>query len=87
MEAGYWKIYHTASIYKYRAQNQNRLFLHLGNFLSLHVPQEITLLRQGFGRLIRSTTDTGVVAILDPHIKSKFYASTFKLTFRLRKSI
>jgi len=41
------------------------------------VPQAITLLRQGFGRLIRSTTDTGIVAILDPRIKSKFYGKYF----------
>ncbi|MCP4254896.1 MAG: ATP-dependent DNA helicase, partial [Candidatus Scalindua sp.] len=46
-------------------------------FLSHHVPQEIILLRQGFGRLIRSTTDTGVVAILGPRIKSKFYGKYF----------
>ncbi|MGR3293302.1 MAG: ATP-dependent DNA helicase, partial [Candidatus Scalindua sp.] len=42
-----------------KSQNKNP-------FMFYQVPQAITLLRQGFGRLIRSTTDTGVVAILDP---------------------
>jgi len=53
-----------------RSQNKNP-------FMFYQVPQAITLLRQGFGRLIRSTTDTGVVAILDPRIKSKFYGKYF----------
>jgi ATP-dependent DNA helicase DinG len=53
-----------------KSQNKNP-------FMSYQVPQAITLLRQGFGRLIRSTTDTGVVAILDPRIKSKFYGKYF----------
>ncbi|MBT6051567.1 MAG: DEAD/DEAH box helicase [Candidatus Scalindua sp.] len=53
-----------------KSQNKNP-------FMFYQVPQAITLLRQGFGRLIRSTTDTGVVAILDPRIKSKFYGKYF----------
>ena len=46
-------------------------------FLGLIVPRAVIRFRQGFGRLIRSTTDTGVVAILDPRIKSKFYGKYF----------
>jgi Rad3-related DNA helicase len=46
-------------------------------FIFYHVSPAIILLRQGFGCLIRSTTDTGVVAILDPRIKSKFYGKYF----------
>ena len=53
-----------------KAQNKNP-------FMDYQVPQAITLLRQGFGRLIRTATDTGIVAILDPRIKSKFYSRHF----------
>ena len=53
-----------------KAQNKNP-------FMDYQVPQAITLLRQGFGRLIRAATDTGIVAILDPRIKSKFYGRHF----------
>ncbi|MEB3287351.1 MAG: ATP-dependent DNA helicase [Vampirovibrionales bacterium] len=37
------------------------------------LPQAIIKLKQGFGRLIRSKDDTGIVAILDPRISSKGY--------------
>lgn len=53
-----------------KSQNKNP-------FMDYQVPQAITLLRQGFGRLIRIATDTGIVAILDPRIKSKFYGKFF----------
>ncbi len=53
-----------------KSQNKNP-------FMDYQVPQAITLLRQGFGRLIRTATDTGIVAILDPRIKSKFYGKFF----------
>ena len=53
-----------------KAQNKNP-------FMDYQVPQAITLLRQGFGRLIRTATDTGIVAILDPRIKSKYYGRHF----------
>ena len=35
------------------------------------VPEMITRLRQGAGRLIRSETDKGIVSILDPRISSQ----------------
>ncbi len=41
------------------------------------VPQAVLRLRQGFGRLIRSTTDRGVVAILDRRILTKTYGHAF----------
>ncbi len=53
-----------------KSQNKNP-------FMDYQVPQAITLLRQGFGRLIRTATDTGIVVILDPRIKSKFYGKFF----------
>jgi ATP-dependent DNA helicase DinG len=34
-------------------------------------------LRQGFGRLIRSHADRGVVAILDPRVASRPYGRAF----------
>jgi Rad3-related DNA helicase len=33
--------------------------------------------RQGFGRLIRSTTDFGAVVVLDPRLKRKGYGNAF----------
>lgn len=46
-------------------------------FLHYQLPQAILLLRQGFGRLIRSQKDRGVVAILDPRIRMKSYGKFF----------
>jgi len=37
------------------------------------LPQAIIRLKQGFGRLIRSKKDTGLVAILDPRMRQKGY--------------
>ena len=34
-------------------------------------------LKQGFGRLIRTKTDTGMVVILDPRVLTKGYGRTF----------
>ncbi|MCB1157065.1 MAG: DEAD/DEAH box helicase [Leptospiraceae bacterium] len=45
-------------------------------FQEIQLPHAILSLKQGFGRLIRSKTDTGVVSILDPRIKTKFYGKT-----------
>jgi len=46
-------------------------------FLSYQVPQAIILLKQGFGRLIRSKEDKGVVAILDPRLRTRYYGRLF----------
>ncbi len=46
-------------------------------FQEYAVPQAILRLRQGFGRLIRSRTDRGVVAILDRRLHSKRYGRAF----------
>jgi ATP-dependent DNA helicase DinG len=46
-------------------------------FLEYQVPEAILKLKQGFGRLIRSRTDTGIVAILDPRVLSKPYGRQF----------
>jgi ATP-dependent DNA helicase DinG len=47
------------------------------SFLDYQVPQAVIKLKQGFGRLIRSAADTGMVVILDPRVLSKGYGRTF----------
>ena len=46
-------------------------------FLDYSVPEAIIKLKQGFGRLIRSKTDTGIVVILDSRVKTKYYGRLF----------
>lgn len=47
------------------------------------LPQAILKLRQGFGRLIRTKEDRGVVAILDPRLRTKGYGQ--KIRYSLPK--
>jgi DNA polymerase-3 subunit epsilon/ATP-dependent DNA helicase DinG len=46
-------------------------------FSQYSIPQAILLFRQGFGRLIRSKEDRGVVAIFDRRIVTKSYGQSF----------
>jgi ATP-dependent DNA helicase DinG len=46
-------------------------------FVEFTVPQAVLKFKQGFGRLIRSKTDRGVVAVLDRRILSKPYGRVF----------
>ncbi len=46
-------------------------------FLHYQLPQAIILLKQGFGRLIRNRKDKGIVAILDPRLKTRHYGKMF----------
>ena len=46
-------------------------------FLDFSLPMAIIKFRQGFGRLIRSKTDFGMVTILDRRILDKFYGRWF----------
>jgi len=46
-------------------------------FYQYSVPDAILRFRQGFGRLIRSKTDRGVVVVLDRRIQSKRYGQLF----------
>jgi ATP-dependent DNA helicase DinG len=46
-------------------------------FFDYQVPLAVIKLKQGFGRLIRSKTDTGLVVILDPRVLTKGYGRTF----------
>jgi len=44
-----------------------------GAFVAIDVPRAATLLAQGVGRLIRSSTDRGAVAVLDPRLATAGY--------------
>lgn len=46
-------------------------------FREYSVPETVLRFRQGFGRLIRSRTDRGVVVVLDKRLQSKSYGPTF----------
>jgi ATP-dependent DNA helicase DinG len=46
-------------------------------FMEYSVPEAIIKLKQGFGRLIRSKTDRGIVVILDSRVKTKRYGRMF----------
>jgi ATP-dependent DNA helicase DinG len=46
-------------------------------FRDHQIPEAIIKLRQGFGRLIRTADDRGIVVILDPRISTKPYGALF----------
>ncbi|MDP2921626.1 MAG: helicase C-terminal domain-containing protein [Candidatus Omnitrophota bacterium] len=46
-------------------------------FLEYNLPEAVLKFKQGFGRLIRSKKDTGIIAILDSRIINKFYGRAF----------
>ncbi|MCC7293142.1 MAG: DEAD/DEAH box helicase family protein [Phycisphaerales bacterium] len=46
-------------------------------FLQFQVPEAVLKFRQAVGRLIRTQTDTGIVAILDPRVMTKPYGKQF----------
>src|SRR2546422_7832630 len=46
-------------------------------FSQYQVPNAILRLKQGFGRLIRSTTDRGILAVLDNRLSTKSYGRLF----------
>lgn len=47
-------------------------------FSEYQLPEAVIKFRQGFGRLIRTKTDTGIVVVLDPRIQSKPYGRMFR---------
>jgi ATP-dependent DNA helicase DinG len=47
------------------------------SFYEYSVPQAVISLKQGLGRLIRSTSDRGVLAVLDPRVRTKVYGQQF----------
>ena len=46
-------------------------------FFDLQVPSAVITLKQGFGRLIRSLSDRGVLMLLDPRIQRQRYGKIF----------
>jgi ATP-dependent DNA helicase DinG len=46
-------------------------------FLDYQVPSAVIALKQGFGRLIRSLRDRGVLMLLDPRIQTRRYGRVF----------
>ena len=46
-------------------------------FFEYQVPSAVIALKQGFGRLIRSLEDRGVLVLLDPRIRQKRYGQAF----------
>ncbi len=46
-------------------------------FLDFQVPQAALKLKQGFGRLIRTKSDRGVVVLFDPRVLTKRYGKVF----------
>ncbi|NPV02518.1 MAG: DEAD/DEAH box helicase family protein [Brevinematales bacterium] len=48
----------------------------VNSFISFSLPRAILRLKQGMGRLIRSKTDKGVIAIMDNRLRTKNYGKT-----------
>jgi ATP-dependent DNA helicase DinG len=46
-------------------------------FSQYQVPNAVLRLKQGFGRLIRSTTDRGILAVLDQRLSTRGYGKLF----------
>ncbi len=57
------------------------------SFLEYQVPEAVIKFRQGFGRLIRSTRDYGVVTILDQRVISTAYGHQFLHALPARSEI
>jgi len=47
------------------------------SFFDYSVPQACIKLKQGFGRLIRTATDRGIVVLFDPRVLTKGYGKSF----------
>jgi ATP-dependent DNA helicase DinG len=46
-------------------------------FGEYQIPQAVIMFKQGFGRLIRTKTDKGIVAVLDPRLRTRHYGRYF----------
>lgn len=64
----------------HKARCQNMELQGTSSFYGLSVPQAALSLKQGVGRLLRTHSDRGVVAILDPRIIQKAYGQVFLKT-------
>ncbi|HZK17898.1 MAG TPA: helicase C-terminal domain-containing protein, partial [Clostridia bacterium] len=54
-------------------------------FRKLTLPHAVLKFKQGFGRLIRSSTDTGTVVVLDSRLVEKNYGSYFIRSLGIKK--
>ena len=59
-----------ARIERIKAQGKNP-------FKEFSLPEAVLKFKQGFGRLIRTKDDTGIVMVLDPRILTKYYGKDF----------
>jgi len=50
----------------------------LNVFMNFQLPEAVIAMKQGSGRLIRDTEDTGVLMLCDPRLSSKNYGNTIK---------
>ena len=48
------------------------------SFRDYALPDAVIKFRQGFGRLIRTKSDCGVVVVTDPRLVTKNYGATFR---------
>jgi len=71
----------------YQAKVDRAASLGKNPFYTLQVPEAIIRFKQGFGRLIRSRNDYGIVAVLDPRIINKNYGALFLNSIPLCKKI
>ena len=46
-------------------------------FMDYQVPEAVIKFKQGFGRLIRTSKDEGIVVVLDPRIHQRRYGRAF----------
>ncbi len=65
----------TEPIIQARIEKMERIGMN--SFMEYTLPQTVIKFRQGFGRLIRSKTDTGCVVCLDRRIATKLYGKVF----------
>ncbi len=56
-------------------------------FVELNLPQALIRFRQGFGRLIRSRSDRGVVIVADSRIVRRNYGTTFARTLPVKLEV
>ena len=57
------------------------------DFMEYMVPDAILRLMQGFGRLIRTRTDRGVVVLCDPRIMTQRYGQVFRNALPVRATV
>jgi len=62
---------------RFQARAERREAAGENPFTGLYLPEAVLRFKQGFGRLIRRSTDRGIVAVLDPRLLGKGYGKAF----------